>query len=212
MATQERSRRWSRRRRGPARTPTLTREQAARLNERFMSLDRRQRREITRAVNRGVPMQDRRMAELAIGVAQRQQRFWRYAWLLGPSIALVQAAFSPLTVTEVLLLALWGSVVLGAMAWWWYSRAVKAELANAQVAQKGRIAPTPGRRAGQDAAAGRTSADGSGVKRRSRLPGGPAVPVPTADDHAFDEDAGEQGDLWAPAAPRPPRPRGRKRR
>jgi hypothetical protein len=175
-----------------------------------MSLDRRQRREITRAVNRGVPMQDRRMAELAIGVAQRQQRFWRYAWLLGPSIALVQAAFSPLTVTEVLLLAVWGSAVLGAMAWWWYSRAVKAELANAQVIRKGRSDPAVGRRDGRRTAAGGSAGEEAKRERRSRLPGGPSIPVPAADSAAFADDEAEDGD--AEESPRPPRPRGRKRR
>ena len=107
------------------------------LNDRFLALGRSERRAITRAVNRGRAVGDRRHAPLAVAVAQRQQRFWRSAWLLGPTIALAQGALTGLPPEQVLLLAAWGTVVLGAMAWWWWSRARRAELAN--------LAPAGGR-------------------------------------------------------------------
>jgi len=132
-----------------------------------------------RSVNRGRAVDDRRHAALAVGVAQRQQRFWRAAWLLGPTIALAQGALTDLPPEQIVLLAAWGTLVLGSMAWWWWSRARRAELANLV------------------AAAGRP---GAGTARRAHLPGG---------DARRGEDDGERGEG---TAPRPPRPRGRKRR
>jgi hypothetical protein len=175
---------------------SFTKEDARRLNERFSLLDRQERRAIVRAVNRGVPMTRRRDAELAIGVARRQQRFWSRAWLLGPAIALVQVLVTPIGWVEGLLLGAWGAVLLGMMAAWWWTRARRAELENLRVAG-GRAARSPT----NDGAA--TS---SGTRRRSRLPGGPAV-----DDASHDDDEDRLPGEGA-ASPRPPRPRGRKRR
>ena len=133
----------------------LTREQARAINDRFLALPRTERRAVMRAVNRGRAVDDRRHAPLAVGVAQRQQRFWRAAWLMGPTIALAQGALTDLPPEQVLLLAAWGTLVLGAMAWWWWSRARRAELANL-AASGGRRAVGPVRRgtAIQDAADG----------------------------------------------------------
>jgi hypothetical protein len=190
------------------------REELARLNTRFMALDRQQRRAIMRAVNRGLAVEDRRHADLAIGVARRQQRFWRYAWLLGPTIALAQAALTPIGVQEGLLLAGWGTMLLGGMAWWWHSRAARAELANAALVRR---RPGSGRRGDRHRG---TVPDAPRAGRRPRLPGGP-VPEPslrgTDEDLAHDDrdvaDDDESSDRWAgPGRSRPPRPRGRKRR
>ena len=177
----------------------FTKQDAQRLNERFALLDRTERRAIMRAVNRGLPMERRRDAELAVGVARRQQRFWSRAWLLGPAIALVQALVTPIGWVEGLLLAAWGTVLLGMMAAWWWTRARRAELENLRAI---------GGRAGRGASSERPS-QGT-VQRRSRLPGGRAAPA-SADD---DRDDGAVGDAQDPAGttPRPPRPRGRKRR
>lgn len=100
---------------------------------RFAALDLRQRREVVRAVNRGRVLEDRRLAALAVGLAQRQQRFWRWAWLMGPAIGLVQLFFVP--ATAALINAGIGTVTLGLVSWWWYSRARKAEVGNRQVAE-----------------------------------------------------------------------------
>jgi len=181
---------------------TFSKEDARRLNERFSMLDRQERRAIVRSVNRGVPMARRRDAELAVGVARRQQRFWTRAWLLGPAIALVQVIVTPIGWQEGLLLGVWGAVLLGMMAAWWWTRARRAELENLRVI---------GGRAGRDLAGG-TRAGGSGPagdgqrRGRSRLPSGPpGTAEPDAQDTASDGQAPDR-------APRPPRPRGRKRR
>ena len=187
---------------GPTATPSdpprvrFTKKDAQRLNERFALLDRHERRAIMRAVNRGMPMERRRDAELAVGVARRQQRFWSRAWLLGPAIALVQALVTPIGWLEGLLLAAWGTVLLGMMAAWWWTRARRAELENLR-AIGGRI----GRASG-----GERPSKGA-APRRSRLPGGPVAAAPAEDD-------GEASDVPDPTGttPRPPRPRGRKRR
>jgi len=162
---------WRRRDDGAPRV-AFTKDDARRLNARFAELDRADRRAIVRAVNRGIAMDKRRDAELAIGVARRQQRFWSRAWLLGPAIAVFQVAITPIGWQEGLLLGAWGALLLGMMAAWWWTRARRAELENLKVAGGRTTLP-------------RTDAtdDGGG-----RLPG----PGGTA--------------------PRPPRPRGRKRR
>jgi len=173
----------------------MTKQDVQRLNARFSELDRAQRRAIVRAVNRGEGMARRRDAELAVGVARRQQRFWSRAWLLGPSIALIQVLVTPIGWLEGALLAAWGTLLLGMMAAWWWTRARRAELENLQVIG-GR-----GTARGRDAASGGSEA-GTSARRRSQLPGGPAVAPVEAD----------AGDDAGGAAPRPPRPRGRKRR
>jgi hypothetical protein len=170
------------------RPPRLSREEMRARNDRFLRLDRRERRAIMRAVNRGRAAEDRRHAPLAVAVAQRQQRFWRAAWLLGPTIALAQAGLTGLPPEEVVLLAGWGTLVLGAMAWWWWSRARRAELAN--------LAAASGRR------------DAGAVGTAGRLPGGSGRTTRDGGPTGA-EDGGAAGDG---VAPRAPRPRGRKRR
>ena len=175
---------------------TFTREDARRLNERFSMLDRQERRAIVRAVNRGEAMTKKRDAELAIGVARRQQRFWKRAWLLGPGIAAVQVLATPIGWREGVLLAAWGSVLLGMMAAWWWTRARRAELLNLAV-----LGPR-----GPRGATG-TGPSAAGRAPRSRLPGGPPRAERTEQDLALESMSEDAAD-----APRPPRPRGRKRR
>jgi hypothetical protein len=200
-------------RRGPS--VAFTKADAARLNAAFSRLDRGQRRSILRAVNRGQVLPDKPSAELAVGIARRQQRFWRRAWLLGPIIALIQASFTPIGVQETLLLAAWGTLVLGMMAFWWWSRARRAEELNvAYLVQKG-ARPSFGRSAPTAAASSSSSPDP--VRRRSRLPGGPALPVTgaaRAEDRTGSTEETPRMGRDAEGAPgvRPPRPRGRKRR
>ena len=186
---------------GPADPPRVrfTKQDAQRLNERFALLDRSERRAIMRAVNRGLPMERRRDAELAVGVARRQQRFWSRAWLLGPAIALVQAIVTPIGWLEGLLLAAWGTMLLGMMAAWWWTRARRAELENLRAAggRGGRIAD-------------RERPAKGAPTRRSRLPGGPAVAEAAEDDEDDASDDVPHGEATTNA--RPPRPRGRKRR
>ena len=171
----------------------FTKQDVQRLNQRFALLDRSERREIMRAVNRGVGMERRRDAEIAIGVARRQQRFWSRAWLLGPAIALGQALITPIGWLEGLLLAAWGTLLLGMMSAWWWSRARRSLQANLRVVGRESGGPRPSE---------------GGPTRRSRLPGGP----PVAPRSALDEDDEGGAPNSVEASPRPPRPRGRKRR
>jgi len=183
---------------------TFTREDARRLNERFALLDRKDRRAIVRAVNRGEGMTKRRDAELAVGVARRQQRFWSRAWLLGPAIALVQVIVTPIGWMEGLFLGAWGALLLGMMAAWWWTRARRAEIINL-----GRVG---GRASSGPQASTKNSVPASErpPRRRSRLPGG--RPPTTADDDHDDDDQPEATEDRSTTVARPPRPRGRKRR
>ena len=180
------------------RTPrvTFTREDARRLNERFSKLDGRELRAIVRAVNRGEALPKKRDAELAIGVARRQQRFWSRAWLLGPAIAVVQVLATSISWMEGLLLAVWGALLLGMMAAWWWTRARRSEMLNLEVL---------GPRAARGPAA--SGHEPEGRAPRSRLPGGRPPAARTTDGTEDDEPTEDE-----PRAPRPPRPRGRKRR
>ena len=182
---------------------TFTREEARRLNERFALLDRTERRAIVRAVNRGDAMPKRRDAELAVGVARRQQRFWTRAWLLGPAIAIVQVLATPIGWMEGLLLAAWGAVLLGMMAAWWWTRARRAELRNLEMLGSRGLRDTA-RDAGGPA---------RGPGRRSRLPGSRSAPSSAGGvDSSANDEAEEGAEESEPTVARPPRPRGRKRR
>ena len=190
----------------------FTRQDAARINQAFIRLDRTERRAILRAVNRGVAVERRKDAEIAVGVARRQQRFWKRAWLIGPSIAIVQALVTPIGLREGIILAVWGTSVLGIMAAWWFTRARRAEILNLELAprRRGSAKAQGGTRGATGGATGSaTEAPSERGRRRSRLPGGPA----TTDVPGRWTDADDADD--APSRPegsRPPRPRGRKRR
>ncbi len=154
------------------RPPRLTREEARARNERLLRLPRAERRVVIRAVGRGRAVPDRRHAPLAVAVAQRQQRFWRTAWLLGPAIAVAQGAVTGLPPEQTLLLAAWGMVVLGALSWWWWSRARRAELENLALAGTGRDGAPRRHVPGGAAAGGGTAGSGgtSGAEGPARPP------------------------------------------
>jgi hypothetical protein len=192
----------------------FSRQDAARINQAFSRLDRGERRAILRAVNRGVAVERRKDAEIAVGVARRQQRFWKRAWLIGPFIAGVQALVTPIGVRDGIILAVWGTSVLGIMAAWWFKRARRAELLNLELVGR-RRGGAGAKGSGRGTAASATSVSSStGGRRRSRLPGGPSVADqegrwPDAQD-ASGTDA--EGTAARVEGSRPPRPRGRKRR
>lgn len=93
-------------------------------------LDWRTRRRIVRAVNRGRALDKRREARLAVGVAEGQQRFWRWAWLLGPVAALfvLDEGFGVYLAN-----AAFATSILGLMSWFWFRRASRAEALNRDV-------------------------------------------------------------------------------
>lgn len=161
--------------------PDRTRHQAA-----FAALSVSERRAIVRAVNRGRVVEVRKHAPLAVGVARRQIRFWRYAWLLGPGLGAVQFAFADPEVA--LANAIIGTIALGTLAWFWLRRARRAEELNLDIVE-GR-----GRSSG-----GSSSGDRPGSRPKGHVPGS--------------DDSAEQEEPSSPDhTPRPPNPRGRKRR
>lgn len=107
---------------------------------RFAELPLQDRRAIGRAVNRGRAVEKRAHAVHAVGVARRQQRFWRFAWLLGPAIGLIQIPFVDLEAALFNLAV--GTLVLGAMSAYWHWRARQAEAANLAIATSGRRGST----------------------------------------------------------------------
>jgi hypothetical protein len=94
---------------------------------RFAALEVAERRSIIRAVNKGRAVEKRKHAPLAVGVARQQQRFWLWAWVVGPVIGLVQlrAGWQAAVVNGVL-----GTVFLASICWFWLRRAKQAEVAN----------------------------------------------------------------------------------
>lgn len=156
---------------------------------RFMELDLKDRREIARAVNRGRAVANRRHAVFAVGVARRQQRFWRWAWLLGPVLGLAQLPFVELEAALFNIVV--GTLVLLAMSGYWLWRAKKAEQAN--------LALVDGKRGGGPAR----------KAPKGHLPG-EEKRAPRAADDADDEAARPAGPHGTP--PRPPQPRRKKRR
>jgi hypothetical protein len=101
------------------------------MRDRMAALPLAQRRALVRSINRGQPAPERSQTALAIALAQRQQRFWRLAWLLGPALGVLQLFFAPWQ--RVLPSAISGSAMLGAMSLWWWARARRAEQANRTV-------------------------------------------------------------------------------
>jgi hypothetical protein len=186
----------------------FTRQDAVRINEAFNRLDRGERRAILRAVNRGVAVERRKDAEIAVGIARRQQRFWKRAWLIGPFIAGVQALITPIGIRDGIILAVWGTSVLGIMATWWFKRARRAELLNLELVVR-RRGGSGARGTTRGPVGGASTASSDGGRRRSRLPGGPAGPTVPGGRTEAD---GAEDTAARPEGPRPPRPRGRKRR
>ena len=99
---------------------------------RFAALPLADRRAIVRAVNRGQAVEVRKHAPLAVVLARRQQRLWRYAWLVGPLLGLVGLMDGwQVAVVNAML----GTLMLGGAARFWYLRAVRAEGANLALAE-----------------------------------------------------------------------------
>lgn len=94
---------------------------------RFAALPTAERRSIVRAVNKGRAVERRKHAPLAVGVARQQQRFWRWAWLAGPLIGLVQLGSGW---QAAVLNAAVGALLMGGVSAFWVRRAHRAETAN----------------------------------------------------------------------------------
>jgi hypothetical protein len=100
---------------------------------RWRELDVSGRRRIMRAVNRGVALDDRAEAALAVVLARRQRRFWRTCGLASPIVGIIVALLTGRTgTTPVLLLAntVVASLGVGLLSLWWFRRAIRAEERN----------------------------------------------------------------------------------
>ena len=202
-----------------ARVPDKDEHQA-----KLMRLDFKERRAIVRAVNRGRAVDNRAHAGLAVGVARRQQRFWRVAWLLGPIIAAVQLIFSDVqtAVTNGII----GTVALGMMSAYWLWRAKRSEELNLALLDGRRSAssrrPPPNaddkptswtdrfRRSKPTPATAPADDAPRPARPRGHLPGETGPRPSTSRKGATDRANGDGPSGGTP--PKPPQPRGKKRR
>jgi Flp pilus assembly protein TadB len=114
---------------------------------RFAALEFSQRRQVVKAVNQGRALEDRKLAILAVGMARRQQRFWKWAWVIAPAVGAVQLWFVP--VEQVLVNLLVATIGLALLAGFWYRKARRAETLNLAVVDR-RAAGSHTPRAGRD--------------------------------------------------------------
>jgi hypothetical protein len=168
---------------------------------RFMALDQADRRAVMRAVNRGKAVDNRKHAPLAVMVARRQQRFWKWSWLLGPALGAVQLLLVPVEVAA--FNAGLATLGLAAFSVFWYRRAARAEQLNLELAD--------GRRS--SGAAGGPASRGHlpGERRAARKAAREEATREPAADATRDAPATVDPDQPLPGQ-RPYRPRGQKRR
>jgi hypothetical protein len=119
------------------------------LQRRFGALSSADRRAIVRAVNRGRAVEVRKHAPLAVHIAHRQMRFWKWSWVIGPAVGLLQ--IGQLGPAAAVLNALLATALLGSMSAFFYLRAQRSARANLALMggkgpRPGFDAPEPGRR------------------------------------------------------------------
>lgn len=152
------------------------------LQRRFGALSSADRRAIVRAVNRGRPVEVRKHAPLAVHIANRQMRFWKWSWLIGPAVGLLQ--IGQVGLAAAVINALLATALLGSMSAFFYLRAQRSAQANLEL--MGGKRPGPGFDApertkrrwwgGRDKRAAPDSAPSSSASSRSsegHLPGRP---------------------------------------
>jgi hypothetical protein len=164
---------------------------------RFMALDQADRRAVMRAVNRGKAVENRKHAPLAVMVARRQQRFWKWSWVLGPLLGAVQLLLVPVEVAVFNA----GLATLGLVAFsvFWYRRAARAERLNLELAE--------GRRSSGSAAGSASHGHLPGERRARKA----ARREAAATDPEPETSAPAETEQPLPGQ-RPYRPRGQKRR
>lgn len=184
----------------------------------MMQLDLKDRRAIVRAVNRGRAVEKKKHAPLAVGVARRQQRFWKYAWLLGPVLGAIQLLIS--TVEAAVANMIISTVALGMMSAFWLWRAKRSEERNLAL-MEGR-GPDRDQRPPPEAddkptswtdRFRRSSSSPDHADEVSR-PARPRGHLPGEQERPGSTGASGQGTTAGPLGtpPKPPQPRGKKRR
>ncbi len=124
------------------------------VQQRFAALDTSERRAIAKAVNRGQPVDKRKHAPFAVHIAERQMRFWRWSWLIGPVVGFLQVG--QMGLVPAIINALVASAFLGSMSAFFWIRARRSLQAN--------LALSDGKRA----AAARPAAPERGKEREPR--------------------------------------------
>jgi len=188
------------------------------VQQRFATLDSSERRAIVKAVNRGQPVDKRKHAPFAVHIAERQMRLWRWSWLIGPVVGLLQ--IGQLGLLPAIINALVASAFLGAMSAFFWIRARRSQQANLALADGKRAAAAKpaeqqrskeprakrrwwGAKDTRPASSGRASGGG-------HLPG--ERPAPPSDDDRGGPDGGQASGPDLPPDRRPYQPRGKKRR
>ena len=110
------------------------------LQRRFSGLTSQQRRAVVKAVNRGRAVETRKHAPLAVHIANRQMRFWKWSWVIGPAVGLLQ--IGQLGPAAAVLNALLATALLGSMSAFFYLRAQRSAQANLEL--MGGKRPGPG--------------------------------------------------------------------
>lgn len=188
------------------------------LQRRFGALSSADRRAIVRAVNRGRPVEVRKHAPLAVHIANRQMRFWKWSWVIGPAVGLFQ--IGQLGLAAALINALLATALLGSMSAFFYLRAQRSAQAN--LALMGGKRPGPGFDAPEPTKrrwwGGRDTRPAPTSRSDGHLPGRPRSKGAAGGgqgEQGGGDDAEAGGGSSAPQLPperRPYQPRGRKRR
>lgn len=176
----------------------------AEMQRRFMTLELRDRRRVIRAVNRGHAIDDRKLAVVTVGVARRQQRFWKWAWVLGPVVGMLQALFPDVTVQAAAVNSVIATGLLALLSLYWFTRARRAEHLNLELAGAARTS-----------AATSDKTQRTGRRPRAHLPGrggGGGGSTDTADAGDTPDPTDRESAQPQLPAQRPYRPRGQKRR
>lgn len=101
----------------------------------FARLPASDRRAVLRAVNRGQPVEKRKLAGHAVVVARRQRRLWVRMPIAGPFVALTQIG---LGWQAVVISAVVSTLAMAAISRFWWQRASRAEAANLAFTDEGR--------------------------------------------------------------------------
>ena len=109
------------------------------LQRRFSGLTSQQRRAVVKAVNRGRAVETRKHAPLAVHIANRQMRFWKWSWVIGPAVGLLQ--IGQLGPAAAVLNALLATALLGSMSAFFYLRAQRSAQANLALMGGKRLGP-----------------------------------------------------------------------
>lgn len=133
----------------------------------WASLAMADRRRIMRTITRGVAVDHRRDAALAIGAAQQQKFFWKWAWGLGPMLGLVLIGQPWIQIAVNVVLST-GLIV--ALSRWRWVRADRSQRANIELLEGPKKSTPKGNRRTKGHLPGEAAAAGQSQSRRGPAP------------------------------------------